>query len=268
MPIPKNLVFVRHGESEGNAAMRSSKKGDNSRFTPSFRGRHDALRELTPEGCTQSVAAGKWIREHFPNGFSRYYVSDYLRALQTAQHLDLPDATWFISVYLGERDYGDISRMTHSEQQAYFKKYPERIPIHPILSAMPNGYSLKFQMLFIEKFLDTMHRECAEQDVIVVCHGEVMWTFRYVLERMLPSEFIRLDQSKNPHDRIHNAQILHYTRIDPENGKLSKYPGWMRSICPWNTGFSPKGWIPIRRNRLTNDALAKEMERLKQFAGR
>ena len=34
---PLELVFVRHGESEGNVAVKAAERGDTSYFTPEFR---------------------------------------------------------------------------------------------------------------------------------------------------------------------------------------------------------------------------------------
>jgi hypothetical protein len=42
MTMPIDLVLVRHGESEGNAARRSSMDGDNSVFTEEFCSRHNS----------------------------------------------------------------------------------------------------------------------------------------------------------------------------------------------------------------------------------
>ena len=49
-----------------------------------------------------------------------------------------------------------------------------------------------------------------------------MWGFRVILERIPPDKYVKLDQSKNPFDRIHNCQILQYSRIDPKTGETTQ----------------------------------------------
>ena len=45
---PLELVFVRHGESEGNVAVKAAENGDTSYFTEEFRKRHSSTWDLHP----------------------------------------------------------------------------------------------------------------------------------------------------------------------------------------------------------------------------
>ncbi len=109
-------------------------------------------------------------------------------------------------------------------------------------------------------FLFTLHRECADKRVIVVCHGEVMWGFRVLIERMSQLRFKELHLSKRSEDRIHNCQVLHYTRRDPETGDLSPYMGWLRMVRPTVKPVTDFGWQPIVRPRYTNADLRAIIE--------
>jgi NAD+ kinase len=105
--------------------------------------------------------------------------------------------------------------------------------------------------------LNTLHRECSDRRVLVVCHGEVMWAFRVRLERMPQERYRELDQSPDQRIKIHNCQILHYTRRDPVSGELGPHLNWLRSVCPWDPGRSGNEWQPIRRVSYSNaDLLA------------
>ena len=86
----RELVLVRHGESEGNVAYQRSKMGDASMYSGEFLRRHSGQWRLTDQGIEQAEAAGAWLRAHYPEGFERLYVSEYLRAKETAGHLNLP----------------------------------------------------------------------------------------------------------------------------------------------------------------------------------
>ncbi|OIN91671.1 hypothetical protein AUJ42_01460 [Candidatus Collierbacteria bacterium CG1_02_44_10] len=46
---PLELVFVRHGESEGNVAVKAAENGDTSFFTDEFKKRHSSTWNLNPE---------------------------------------------------------------------------------------------------------------------------------------------------------------------------------------------------------------------------
>lgn len=92
MTLPIDLVLERHGESEGNAAKRRSKKGDDSALTEEFLKRHSASFRLTAKGRRQARQAGKIIRREFPKGFDRYITSEFLRAKETAALLGIPGA--------------------------------------------------------------------------------------------------------------------------------------------------------------------------------
>lgn len=74
--------------------------------------------------------------------------------------------------------------------------------------------------LRLSKIISRLHRECHDKRVIIVCHGEVMWAFRVILERLTQHQYRELDKSTNVKDKIHNCQIIHYSRRDPKTGKL------------------------------------------------
>src|SRR6185436_2831339 len=97
MTMPIDLVLVRHGQSEGNAAKRRSEAGDHSAFTEAFKNRHSSSFRLTKLGREQAHLAGKWLRAEFYDrgiAFDRCITSEYLRAVETAALLELPDAEW------------------------------------------------------------------------------------------------------------------------------------------------------------------------------
>lgn len=255
MAMPKNLVLVRHGESEGNVAVKSSKKGDDSFFSEEFRNRHNSLWRLTDKGIDQAVKAGDWIKKNITDNFSRYYVSQSLRAMETAVYLNLPKASWFTEFYLRERDWGVMDIATEYEKKTKFGEETKRRKIEPFYFAPAGGESIAQLCLRIDRVIDTLHRECDREDVIIVCHGEVMWAFRIRLERMMSERYHKLDNSSSPFDKIHNCQILHYTRANPKTSEMDSYLNWMKSICPWDTSLSRNKWEKIERPKYSNEDL-------------
>lgn len=260
MALPLDLVFVRHGESEGNAAKRRSRSGDHSAFTPEFRDRHTSTYRLTARGRNQATRAGDWLRDEFDGRsmrFDRCYVSDYTRAKETAALLQLPNALWYPDYNIRERDWGDLDACPEDERQARFGEALRRRDAQPFYWAPPGSGSESLAQVCarLKDMLRTLHRECGDKRVVIVCHGEVMWAFRVMIERMSQERFRELHSSDDTSHRIYNCQVMHYTRRDPETGKLSKYADWMRYVRPTQTPSWSSGWERIVRPKYTNDEL-------------
>lgn len=257
MTLPIDLVLVRHGNSEGNAAKRLSERGDDSAYTLDFRNRHTASFRLTKLGREQAKNAGIWLKSEFKEGFDRYLVSEYIRAMETGGLLGLPDASWFTSFYLAERDWGELDICPEKEREERFGAMLRLRDVEPFFWRPPNGESLAQLCLRLDRVLSTLHRECGDKRVIIVCHGEVIWGFRILLERMSQERFKELHFSKRQEDRIYNCQVLHYTRANPETGELNAHANWMRAVRPTESPAWTTGWQKIERPRHSNDELLK-----------
>ena len=266
MTMPIDLVLVRHGESEGNLAKDRAKKGDIEGFTKDFRDRHSSQFRLTTKGVTQAKKAGAWLRRNGLGNFDRYYASEYVRARETAGHLALEGARWYSDILLRERDYGLFDAMPYAERAEKYPDYVKHKDRDGLTWAPPGGESIADAMLRVGRLLDVLHRECSAMRVIVVCHGETMWAMRLRLERMTWERFEELDRSDDPHDRIHNCQIIQYTRRTPGSDEApgTRYD-WMRSVCPTDLALSSNDWTRIVRPVYTNEellALAEAKPRL------
>lgn len=258
MPMPKNLTLVRHGESRHNLANKLSEKGDHSLFTEEFMKTHSSTFHLTEKGRAQAGVAGEWIRRNIGLTFDRCYVSVYIRAIETAELLQLPFACWRAEVFLRERDWGDMDVISQAEKETRYKQAMEDRKRDGMFWRPPNGESMSNLCIRVDSIIQTMARECGGKDVIIVCHGEVMVAFRILLERMSPWEYSRMDSSTDKKDKILNCQILQYTREDPMNPKakkLTSHFNWMRSVCPTNPSLSSNIWTPIKRKLYSNEEL-------------
>lgn len=216
MGMPDNLVLVRHGESEGNVATTLSKAGDNSWYTDAFTTTPGHQWRLTAKGRQQARMSGEWITRHVTAAFDGFYVSPYVRTRETAGNLDLPGARWRLNRALRERDWGDIGSLTKTEFNSsdMFALSKLTRDIDPLYWVPPGGESIgQVAEDRVRNVLDTLHREQAGKDVICVTHGEAMWAFRLVLERLDDDQFVTLDNDKS--ERIHNCEVIHYTRINP-----------------------------------------------------
>jgi broad specificity phosphatase PhoE len=215
----------------------------------------------------QSQTTGDWFRSDLGHiHFDRYYVSEYTRAVETAGHLGLPTTEWRIELYLRERDWGGLDVVSVEEREVRFRESWNARHASPFLWTPPNGESLASVCQRVDRVMDTLHREYDGQNVIIVCHGEVMWAFRRRLERMSEARFMELEHSRDPRDRINNCQVLHYTRMDPSRNVIAPAPylNWMRSVCPWKPDeLHQATWNPIVRKVYSNEellALANQIE--------
>jgi NAD+ kinase len=259
--MPLHFVLVRHGESEGNLVRRREREGDHSGFTEAFRRVHSSQYRLTGLGRRQAAEAGRWIREHIGTRFHRYYVSEYIRAVETAALLTLPGANWFKTPFLREREAGELDSLTEAEKERDFARYMLARRNDSYFWKPPNGESMVDVCLRLHRFLDTVHRGRSEGSMIVVCHANVMQAFRILLERLSQTRFNALANSPNPHDHIHNCQVLHYTRQNPADpADIRPHLLWLRSVCPTDLARSSNEWQTIERGHYTNEDLLREAE--------
>lgn len=259
MTMPRNLVLVRHGESEGNVAVKMSKGGDHSAFTDDFMERHSSQWRLTDLGVEQARQAGVWIRENIGEEFGRYYTSEYERAKETAALLGLPEAIWYRTYSLRERNWGDLDVLSEQMKKIRFAEALRRRQSDGLYWTPPNGESHADLCSRLNDILGTLHRECTDMNVIIVCHGEVIRAFRFLLERWTPRQFAEKDSSRNPKDKIHNCQIVHYTRVNPETGEEFSYLNWVRSVSPTDLSLSSNEWEAVLRPKFTNEDLIAEV---------
>lgn len=244
--IPIDLILVRHGQSEGNEVLHRLRHGDNSGLTEAFLRRHSSKWRLTDTGIAQAKISGEWLKKNKLGTFDRYYVSDFLRAKETAAYLNLTNACWYTESLICEREFGEIDPTSGCYIIDSFGKTKE---------------STTDLFIRIDRFLKTLYQECEGKRVIVVSHGEVMWTFRLLLEHMTLERWEQLRLSPDPCDLINNGQILHYTRCNPQTGTMTSNFNWLRSICPNNDIWSRPGWMTIVRQMLSNKELLSDVEK-------
>lgn len=245
--LPIDLIFVRHGQSEENLANKMIRDGDNRLFIPEFRNRHSREVRLTDNGIAQSKSAGEWLIKNAPTPLNGFCVSDFIRSEETAFYLGLPQAQWEVKYELRERDQT-------SNAIDLFLSYPTcgGESIAALCSRLKSG------------FLVDLEEECRGEVVIAVCHGHVMRAVQLLLEDLGHDDFIRLDSSKEPADRILNCQIHWYTRRDPKTLELSQDFIAVRSVCAHGLK-GDYGWRRIQRRRYSNEELLAEVQRYPRY---
>jgi NAD+ kinase len=126
----------------------------------------------------------------------------------------------------------------------------------------PEGESLADVCLRVERVLARVRRDCPGGSCVVSTHEDVMWAARFMLEGMTQEHWRHLLLSEDPRDKIHNGQVLHYTRRDPDSGRCSDRLEWVRCICPWDSSLSHDDWRHIGPRRFANDELLADVARV------
>lgn len=267
--LPVDLVLVRHGQSEENLADKMARRGDNSYLNSEFVKRHGRQFRLTDNGIVQSKAAGEWIRKNISTFFSHLYVSDFIRAKETAVHLDLPQARWKVKYEIRERDQSFMNNSPNLGHKYLLGLEQYRYAHDPFYSyPAGGGESIATLCLRLKTyFLDDLEKECRQgEKAIVVCHGHVMRALQLVIEDLGHDDFIRLDVSREPAERILNCQIFWYSRRDPETLRVDSTEFVaVRSVCASGL-IGDYGWRRIVRNNLSsNEELLAEVKRCPRY---
>ena len=258
--MPATLVLVRHGETEGNVARELSKRGDKSLWSEEFRQRSGRLWRLTDLGIQQARTAGAWICSNVGTHFDRYITSEYLRAKETAGHLNLPDAKWEEEFYLRERHWGPLENLPEDERWDQYEDELEKRKTDSFYWRPPHGESQAEVCERVDWVLYKLHRENAGGTAIVVCHEDVIWAVRARFEGFSQERWHEMRSLGDPKDRIHNGQVLIYDRRDPTTGRLGPDYQWTRSVCPYDTRLSRNEWERIARPTYTNEDLIRRVE--------
>eukprot|EP01129_Flabellula_baltica_P016782 TRINITY_DN9103_c0_g1_i1.p1 TRINITY_DN9103_c0_g1~~TRINITY_DN9103_c0_g1_i1.p1 ORF type:complete len:303 (-),score=68.53 TRINITY_DN9103_c0_g1_i1:22-930(-) len=259
MSYPIDLVLVRHGESEGNLAQAFSMKGDNRFWTPEFHKRHTSRYRLTDLGIEQAVCAGNWIKENISDNFDRFYVSEYVRAKETAAYLGFENSEWLSEFFLREQDMGLLQGLSKTERK---EKYGDILKVKELDAYYfqpPGGESIANVCLRVERWLSDLKRQSSGMRVVCVCHGNILKALRIRIEKIKQQDWHGLGESWNA---TQNCQIIHYTRRNPWTGKVHNDIRYMRSICPWDTRLSPNEWVEINRPTFSNADLLESVQKV------
>ena len=269
MALPLHIIVIRHGLSEGNVANHKAKQGDRSTFDdPEFRDRHFSSWRLVEEGRQQVAAAREWL--HHECGdlvIQRGYVSPYIRAMETALYLEL-DIPWIQTPHLRERLWGDLASLADNTLDQLYRVSMQELRTQPLLWTPPGagGESMAtYCSVVVDRMLDTLSRSCEQFAVVLVSHGGWLRGLRVRLERLTHEEFLRMSTSDDPYDRIHNCQILHYSRCNPTTGEAGQTIRWFRSVCPWDLSRSSNEWTEIERHEYRIADLRRIVESVPQL---
>lgn len=262
MAMPRNLVLVRHGQSEANIMIEASKQGDHSYYFEDAMTVPDRSWRLSSFGVEQAQTAGAWVKDNIPT-FDRHIVSPYVRTCETAAHLNIYNASWEENRVIRERSWGEITSIPRDVFREKYALNANFKKVDPLYWAPPGGESIaNVAENRVRNVLGTLHRENSDENVLMVTHGEFIWATRLVLERWSDEDF--LEHDKDPDYKIHNCTVIHYSKVNPETYEEMNKLRWVRRGYPvqengvWT--MKMHDWEEFDRPYSTNEQLLKKAE--------
>jgi broad specificity phosphatase PhoE len=179
------LILIRHGESEGNAAASAAQAAGLEVIDVKHR---DADVPLSETGRMQAKALGQWLDQGLGLNESgqrpdSVWCSPYLRARQTAEIAGSEPSGLRIDERLRDRELGILDTLTALGVEV---RYPlearRRRWLGKFYYRPPGGESWADVVLRLRSLLVDLDRAEDGRCVALVCHDAVIWLLRYVCE--------------------------------------------------------------------------------------
>ncbi len=197
MAWPRQLVLVRHAESEGN-----TKSADERAEFDCATYRYP----LTERGRKQAEITGAYVKSRFGEKFDAYYASYYRRAQETMR-LMFPDVKIYEDPRLAEAQRGIYHTMTRSQILKRFPEELERRGREGFYHYRPlGGENWPDVELRIHSFLGTLSRDYDGQSVIIVVHGHWLILFQRLIHHFSIDESVSRYENKV----FENASVTAY----------------------------------------------------------
>jgi broad specificity phosphatase PhoE len=268
--LPKNLIIVRHGQSEANVFQSGvDSEGRALKVPAEFTSRHDSNMRLSPKGSQQARTAGDWLRAHDLANFERFYVSPHTRTRETAGHLHL-GGQWRVDDRWRERDWGELAALSKKQQK---ERFPESMLLKEQNEwywkpaggeSLATGVRARFTAI-----MDMLYRKNDDgniaDNVVAVAHGELIRVAAFVIEQMTPDQWLRMDA--DPAYKVQNCMVVHYSRTNPHTGEESKNFTWRRAICPWDDTLSWDNgeWTELKHKLYSDEELLNTAREYARF---
>ena len=130
MPMPNDLVFVRHGQSEANIIQKEIQPLPSMEVIQAVNDRPDWQQRLSLLGIAQAKQAKVWIDENLGGvqAFDGRYLSPFLRTRETAAYIGGEACgEWTIDDRVVERSWGVYGTVARAEQR---KQFPLTSKLH------------------------------------------------------------------------------------------------------------------------------------------
>ncbi len=273
--FPLSIFLVRHGRSEGNSAFKQFKENNEKVFSPEFLSCPNSHYRLTDKGREQSKVVGLWLKNWLKEKkllcFSHHFVSSHIRTLETAALLDLPEAKWKLEFQLRERENGLWGVVPDEDWKNKYSHLANIQQNHHFFTPLPGGESIADVCARLRPFVETLNTESSRQGpMVIVAHGDLIQALRVIFENILPDDYDAFSKANDRDFRIGNGQVIHYTRVRPEDPMYTTSDGkfgWVRSLNPWDPEYAGHDWRPIKKSFCSNEELLDLVAKFPRLIG-
>lgn len=228
MQMPKSYTFVRHGESEANRALRDAERGDTEALR-ALQGKVDAGASLTEHGKEQARRTGAWLKSLQRPYFDKYVTTSFRRGMQTAYHLDLPQARWDFDVRMREISWGDMEYMLPLDQKSRWSDFEALYQEHPFHHRPVGGESFAQAIDRVFPMLEYMGREYSDCDILCVGHYQLIQVAQIIIEHISEHDFKQCKEDLG----LKNCDAVLYRK--EEYGLLKCfYRNETNEVTPWH----------------------------------
>jgi len=219
MGWPRNLVMVRHAESEGNV-LTADERAEYDCATDRYR--------LTERGRKQAELTARFLYKRYPEGFAAYYTSYYVRSRETMEIM-YPKAKIYEDPRLAEATRGIWHTMSAAQMEARFPEEVKRKEREGLYHYRPlGGENWPDIELRIHSFLGTLSRDYEGRDVLMVVHGHWLILLQRLIHHFSIEEAVRL--YKQGH--FHNASVTSYW-VDRDTAGRQRFVCDLNNYAPW-----------------------------------
>ncbi len=256
--MPRDFVFVRHGESEANVVQQAEYRGEIHEMHEDIANRPDWQQRLTAEGVKQAKATGKWIDKNLggANSFDGCFVSPFMRTRETAAYIG--GDHWIIDDRIIERFRGVYGVVSSKRLIENGKELLNMRDTSPWYARIDGSESLQDVFSRFRAFQRSIKRNYPGRRILVVAHGDFLKVAQYSIEWMVPE--VWQDLNKDLQLSVGNGWIIHYSRVNPSNPTdFRDVISWKRVINPLSEKDSPNSgkWqeLSVKRMHKAEDLL-------------
>jgi broad specificity phosphatase PhoE len=198
--------------------------------------------------------------------------------METAGHLRLP-IQWRADARLAERNWGDMDQLTYEERVARYGETHNR-EHHGIFWPAGNGETLQMLGTRIWQHFDMLNRQHSDVHVVEVSHGETMLVQRFMLERWMPEDVVKMmlatdtklskevlgTAAPDNQNKIVNCRIVQYTREREDGSWDTKYCR-VRLVAPSDPTNPGRNldWYPIVRRQFSSEELLQYVAQFPRY---
>lgn len=224
--LPKRIILVRHGESQGNLDMSAYAT------TPDYR------IPLTPLGTEQARAAGERISKVISDGCVHFYVSPYQRTRATLREMGKAFRKKQIigvreECRVREQDFGNfqveermrVIKETRARFGRFFFRFPEGESAADVFDRVASFMESLWRDIDMKR-LDQDKR--AETNLVIVSHGLTSRVFLMKWFKWTVDQFERLNNFENCEYRVMQlgpsgeySLAIHHSKEEMEQWGLS-----------------------------------------------